>query len=329
MTAIIALLFSLNVGAQNPPAPENGPAQNATADLQTSVGTSAPAPATSLKNYANRDINTGASRYKMSYFSIASARVIDVARGGASVNAYNYFGISYKLDQNSQVGFRYVFYSDTPGFKFNISKLQEENVGFRTDMGDPYFSYSRYDLGQWDGWKMSGQARLHLPLSAYSRAQKTIAQIRTETYFDHDMGQFSNFNYTIKFDYFLQSQTAALDLDVPLTSDGTVQDRAIRTTKMITLEHYIDLDVSLHPKYSFRPRVGIEESWYHESKAENLPSTHTTILKTQLGVEVKPIKALSMTLAVENQTKLANFDGNVAYGRPEDNKWMLITYASF
>jgi hypothetical protein len=322
---LILLLSSIQVWAQ----------ETTTTEPTTAVSTSVPVPTsiptteTSVKNYSNRDINLTSKPIKVSFFSLASVKTADYDRGGASVGSYNYLGASYKLDRESQVAFRYVFYHDTAGYKFNPSKMKEENIGHTTTPGDSYFSYSRYDLGDWGGWSLAGQGRVYLPSSQYSRASGMVTQLRVETYLDHGIGKYSNFNYTVKYDYMVQSKAAHLDEDVPRYSDGTIPDRAVRGTKQMKLEHYFDLDWSLHKMLSFRPRVGFEETWYNSSKEENIDARHDTVVKTQVGFEFKPMRSLSFNLAMENQTSVANRKDPVAFGRPEENSWVLITYASF
>src|SRR5690606_22353282 len=113
---------------------------------------------------ATRDIITsGKKPYKFSFFSLASIRTVDAEKGGSSIGAYNYLGLSYRLDKDSQVGFRYVFYYDTPGAKFNPALRKEQQVTHQTEIGDPYVSYSRYSLWRGGDWRLSGGARVYFP----------------------------------------------------------------------------------------------------------------------------------------------------------------------
>lgn len=283
---------------------------------------------TDFKNNATRDINVTSKPYKFSFFSLASARTKDLDKGGTSIGSYNYLGASYKLDKQSQMAFRYVFFHDTAGFKFNPAKRKEENIGHTTTPGDSYFSYSRYDVAEWGGWNLGGQGRIYLPTSQFSRNTGMITQTRLETYLDHGVGKYSSFSYVIKYDYFFQSRTAYIDQEIPLRDNGIIPDFAIKTTKHMNLDHFVEFDWSLHKKFSFKPRLGFEDTWYHGSIEENKEARHETSAKAQLGAEVRPVRSFSVTLALENQTKLINRNDPVAYNS-DDNKAMLITYASF
>jgi hypothetical protein len=306
VTALYILLISLNIVAQD--------------------NTASP----TVSTVVDREAVSSSTPYKLSFFSLASSRVMDFERGGASIGSYNYLGISYKLDKDSQLGFRYVFFYDTAGFRFNSAKRVEENIEHRTDVGDPYLQYSRYRLGQIEGWELAGKANLYFPASRTSRASRTLGVIRLEPSLRRPVGKYSFLNYTAKFDYYFQTQTTYLDEEVPRYNDGTIPERAVRTTREMKLEHYLEFNWSVHKMFSWVPRIGFEENWNYGSAEEHLDSSHTTVLETQLGMELKPSRSLSFVLAMENQTAVANRGGEaVHYGRPNENSWVLLTYASF
>jgi hypothetical protein len=267
--------------------------------------------------------------FKTSFFSLASVRTTDYERGGASIGSYNYLGTSYKLTQDSSVAFRYVFFFDSAGFKFNPSTFKEDNIGNTFSQGDPYFSYSRYNVASFGGWDLGGQVRMYLPMAKFTRAAKTAGQFRLETYLDHDVRRYDNISYVVKWDYYFQTQTAYLDDEVPRYNDGTIPDRAIRTTKVMKLEHYLEYDWSLSKYYSVKPKAGFEENWYNGSEAEGQPSRHDTDAKIAIGAEIRPVRNFSFLLSLENDTKLANSKDEVQLFRPENNQWVAITYASF
>lgn len=308
----------------------NTPGVNALSTGTVSSGDSTPGPSSvPVKNFATRDLITTSRPMKISYFSLASARMVDIDRGGASVGSYNYLGASKKLDSESQVGLRVVFYHDTAGFRYNPAKAKEEYIGHTTTLGDPYLSYSSYSLAKWDQWNLSGSGRIYAPASRFSQISRLITQLRYELFLDRRLGKYSNFNYTVKTDYYVQTQRVYLDDEVPRYNDGALPSRAVRGTKIASLEHYVEFDANFHKKASFKPRIGFEENWYYDSKIEGIDARHDTDFKVQLGMEWRVMRRLSFTLAVENKTSLANRRDEVAFGRPDDNKWLLITYASF
>ena len=283
-----------------------------------------------VKNYATRDLITSEkSLYKFSFFSLAGGRATDIGRGGTSIGAYNYLGASKKIDSNDQIGLRYVFYYDSAGYKFNPSKLRDEPVNHQTDIGDPYFTYSRYSISKFSDWNLSGSGRIYIPLSRFSQATKTVTQLRTEFFFDRPLFKFSNFNFSNKTDYFVQTQKAYLDNETPRRDDGTVVPSAIKGLKQWNTENYIEIDANLSRKFSFKPRLGFEDSWYYGSAEESVAPRHDTDLKSQVGFDYRAAKSLSFTVSMENRTALLNRKDAVAIGRPEDNRWIFVTYASY
>ncbi len=283
-----------------------------------------------IKNYATRDLISAEKQiYKFSFFSLAGGRAVDTNRGGTSVGVYNYIGVSKKIDANDQIGFRYVFYYDSAGYKFNPSKLREDYVGHQTETGDPYFSYSRYSIAKFSDWNLSGSGRIYLPLSRFSQATKLVTQLRSELFFDRPLFKFSNFNISNKTDYYVQTQKAYLDGDAARRDDGTFPSSAVKGTKQWNTENYIEIDANLSKKISLKPRLGFEDSWYYGSAAENIEPRHDTDFKSQLGLDYRAAKSLSFSVSMENRTALLNRKDAVALGRPEDNRWIFITYASY
>jgi hypothetical protein len=309
LKTLLALLVSVQVFAQNPE------------DPKTSLSTS--------PQVTDRDAISTSKPYKLSFFSIGGSKLTELERGG-SAGFYNYLGISYKLDTSSQIAFRYVFFYDTAGFKRNFARNIDENIDHRTDVGDPYFQYTRYGLGKAGEWELTGKTSLYLPFSRASKAAKTIAYVRLEPNLTRPVGKFSSLKYIAKFDYFFQSQRVFLDEEVPRDDDGKTPESAVRTTRNMKLEHYMEFDWSLHKAFSIKPKAGFKESWDYGSGAEGKASKHNCAAVTSLGVEVKPSKSFAMYLAIENEAKVAELGGNkVRLGHPLDNSWVLITMASF
>ena len=162
-------------------------------------------------NSATRDLNIEEKQiYKFSFFSLASGRTADISRGGTSIGALNYIGFSRKTESNDQWGFRYVFYYDSAGYKFNPSKQKEDYVGHQTEIGDPYLTYAKDSLAQFSDWNLSYAARVYLPFSKFSQATKLVTQIRTEFNLEYPLIQYSKFNFITKTDYFVQTQKPIL-----------------------------------------------------------------------------------------------------------------------
>ncbi|MFP5520637.1 MAG: hypothetical protein ACLGGX_12090 [Bdellovibrionia bacterium] len=275
-------------------------------------------------------IEGGGSAWTYSFFSIASVETSVLDEGGASVGSYNYFGSSYRIDSDSKFGIRVPFLFSTAGFnRYGDNNAQEARIS------DVFLAYSLYDLGYIGPVDLSGTFKVYLPTSEFSQNQKMITRLRFDLYAEMAVGRFSTLNYVVKPDIYIQSQNAYFD---PLTKtfpDGVYVTNPIRANKQAELEHYLELVADYNKYLAIKPAIGFEETWYHESKAENIKARHNTSAKLSLGFEIRPTRGLTFTLGISNKPRLTptrNRAGvvteEVALFRPKDNEIYLMTNAA-
>lgn len=259
-----------------------------------------------------------------SFFSFASATTQQISKGSASVSSYNYLSLNRRLSEDTKFSLRVPFYYNTAGFN-KYGDFDKQDVS----LSDVHLVYSMYDLGYIGAIDISGNLKLYLPTSDYSQTQRTIAKIRPEMFFEWAFGRFSSLTYVVKPDYYIQSQTAYFDKTTRTRDDGSYVTDPRHTTKIASVEHYLELDADMGRYWSVKPSIGFTEDWYNKSAAENLPGAHLTYARTDLGFEIRPARWINFTVGIENKAPLNRnkYGDKVALFRPKDNTVFLMTNA--
>lgn len=262
--------------------------------------------------------------WSTSFFSFASTMTSQIDQGAAAVDSYNYLSLNRRLTQDTKFSLRVPFYYNTAGFN-KYGDYEKQDVS----MADVHLVYSMYDLGYIGDVDISGNLKLFLPTSEFSQDQKMIAKLRTEVFFEWAFGRFSSLTYVVKPDYYFQSQTAYFNKTMPRRTDGSWVSDPRSTTKIASLEHYIELDADVNRYLSIRPSIGFAEDWYYGSDAENLQGRHMTYARSGLGVEIRPARWINFTVGIENYAPLNRnkYGDPVALFRPKDNSVYLMTNA--
>lgn len=268
-------------------------------------------------------ISTGPKVWSGSLFSIASVTSNQLDRGASSVGSYDYISFNRRLDPDSKVSIRVAFLYNTAGFnKYGDNEKQDMSLQ------DLHFVYSHYDVGTIGDIEVAGNLKLYVPTSQSSQRSKMITRFHPEAYFFLPIGRFSGLTYAFKPDYYVQSQTAYYDDTTPTRPDGSFVTDPRHTTKMGSLEHYLQLDLDISKRFGFQVKAGTDEDWYYGSDAENLAGGHVTYAKLSAGFEIRVMRGLNFLLFVENKPMLATYKKeNVAFFRPQDNSVVLMTNA--
>lgn len=266
----------------------------------------------------------------VTFFSIASMANMKPGKSGPSnvsdrmLDSYDYLSLNYRINADEKASIRVPVLFSTAG----VNEYGDQKPS-KASLSDIHFVYSNYDLGYIGDVDFSGNAKLYLPTSPYSQAAKTIAKIRFEGFFSLKIGRFSDIEYVVKPDIYLQSQTAFFNADdIPQFDDGTFMRDPRSTTKQFGLEHYLQLNLDINKYLSFLLKSGFNEDWYHSSAAEQLDGGHVTKARAGLGFEVRPMRGLNFTLGMQNDTILSSYRGNdIAFFQPENTQYTLMTNA--
>jgi hypothetical protein len=265
-------------------------------------------------------------KWNVTLFSIASVNNMSYGKQATSTrsfDSYNYFGFNNKIDADTKFSVRIPFIYSSPG-----QNSYAENTPSRLDIQDVHFAFSKYDLGYIGDVDISGNVKLYLPTSEYSQNSKLVAKLRFEAYFEYAIGRFSSINYVIKPDFYWQRQTAFLNTDTPQFNDGAFVRDPRSTTKQYSFQHYLESVIDVNRYYSVKPRLGFDEDWYYSSDIEQLEGNHVTRFVAGLGLEMRPMRGLTFTLGVQNQTTLGSYKGkDVVLGAPENTQYSLMTNA--
>lgn len=264
--------------------------------------------------------------WNMSFFSIASMANMKpgkTATDTRAVDSYNYLSLNYKLDSTSKASMRLPF-------NFNSQGQDEYGSEVTSDfaLNDIHFVYSNYDLGYIGDVDLSGKVKWYLPTSRTSQNQKMISKIRFEGYADYLITRSVLVAYIAKPDIYLQSQTASLNPDVPQYDDGAYVRDPRSTTKQFGLEHFVQFQWDINSMFSLTTKTGFNESWYHTSNVEELEGSHVTALRLGLSLWIRPMRGLSFTLGMSNDTNLNSYRGkDIAFVEPFNTQYSLMTNA--
>lgn len=291
---------------------------------------------TSLAGFMDQEANVISiseikkSNFSTSFFSIISINNMKPGKDQPQhlserlFDSYEYLSVNYKLNTDSKASLRLPFLMSTAG----MNEYGDQKPG-KIALSDIHFAYSNYDLGYIGDIDLAGNIKLFLPTSAYSQAAKTIAKLRFEGFFEWKLGRYSSLEYAVKPDIFFQSQTAFFNAeDIPQYEDGTFMRDPRSTNKQFSLEHYLQLNMSLNKYLTLTPKIGFDEDWYYASAAEQLEGGHVTKCRVGLGLLIRPLRRVNFTLGVQNDTPLGSNRGNdIAFFQPENTQYSLMTNA--
>lgn len=271
--------------------------------------------------------------WSLTFFSIASVdnmKPNKTAKTGRSVESYDYLSINYKADFDSRYSLRLPFRNNTAG-----SNAYGDEVSSEVVLQDIHFVYSNYDLGYIGDVDLSGKVKVYLPTSSASQDQKMITKIRFEGYADYQIARKFSVAYVVKPDIYWQTQTVSVNSSVAMDEDGYYERDPISANKQFALEHYAQFQYDINSMFSLATKTGFKEDWDHGSAAnrntygDSIEPDHSTALRLGLDFWIRPVRGLSFTLGISNQTYLnSNRGEDVAIGRPENTKYSLMTNAT-
>jgi hypothetical protein len=253
-----------------------------------------------------------ASPWGVSFFSLATAPQNQIGQG-ASVFAYNYLGLNYKLTKSRRFSIR-------PVFQYTSSGLDNRgnNAKSGTVLGDAHFVYADYDIGTLGPATVSTSFKFYAPTSDSSQANGTLLKFRPETFISMNVGRYDSLTYVVKPDFYVQSRFSNF-------SEGKYPKEF--TTKVFEIEHYLEYGLSFSKTFRLKPSAGFLDTFNNVSKNPKVPS-RATFAKLALGLDIYAMRGLSFTISAENKFSVADRRDDVAVMRPEESSLLLITSAS-
>ncbi len=268
-------------------------------------------------------------KWNVTFFSIASSSNMRTSKKAkesgvenAALTSYNYFGVNYKIDSDRKVSVRLPFFFEATGIdKYGDQQKQDMSLS------DIHIAYSMYDLGYIGPVDISGNVKVYLPTSKFTSSTGNVARFRGEVYFEYALGRFSSIQYGIKPDIYWQSRTANYNTDMPIGWDGNFVSDPRSTNKQYSLEHFVELVADVNKYFALKPRLGFDEDWYYSSTAEELEGSHVTKFRAGFGLEIRPMRGITFTLGIQNETSLNPYNGDIAFFMPENTQYSVMTNA--
>ena len=255
-------------------------------------------------------LDSGKSPWSYSYFGLYSHELAAADQGGGRFSSYNYVTASYRLGSDNKVTFRLPFTVNSYGFdEFNGSANQQQEVLLQ----DFIIGYTDYNLIllPWD-IGVYWEARLYLPTSQFSRDIKMISRLRNDFIFSKYLTSQMVLEYTSKFNYYHQSQTAYENRFVDENGFDVV---TTSLTKKIFYDHWLSLWYRSSPSFSFGWLAGWEDTYYNKSPINNnrvKNAVHEYKTGPQVAFELSPNANFIFQVADhvfndENRSELGQF----------------------
>ncbi|UYL07690.1 hypothetical protein B9G69_011595 [Bdellovibrio sp. SKB1291214] len=265
-----------------------------------------------------------ANDWSLTFFSIASQANMKPGKtetSTRSLDTYDYFSLNYKVSGEERASLRLPFLYNTAG-QDEYGEQQTSNFA----MQDIHFVYQNYDLGYFGDIDLSGKVKVYLPSSKVSQEQGLITKIRLEGYADYRLSRRWSLAYVAKPDIYWQSQTASLNSSIPTFDDGMYVTDPRQTNKQFGLEHYLQVQWEINQMFAFSTKTGFVENWYHSSATEGLEGDHTTALRLGLNMWIKPVRGLSFSLGIGNDSMLGSYKGeDTKIWQPFNTQYSLMT----
>ncbi|WP_413557488.1 hypothetical protein [Bdellovibrio sp. HCB209] len=265
-----------------------------------------------------------ANDWSLTFFSIASQQNMQngkEATSTRSVDTYDYLSTNYKLGRDVKVAMNIPFTYNTAG-----QNNYGDTVTANFKLQDIHFVYTNYDLGYFGPIDLSGKVKVYLPTSKFSQNAGTITKIRLEGYADWQFTRRWSVAYVAKPDIYWQSQTANVNTEVEYDDNGMFVRDPRGTNKQFGLEHYLQVQWELNEMFALSSKTGFDETWYHGSNVEGLESSHRTSLRLGLNLWIKPVRGVSFSLGVGNDTSLESYRGeDVKIWQPQNTQYTLMT----
>lgn len=240
-----------------------------------------------------------------------------------SLSTYTYISLNYKIDSDRRVSLRVPFLYNTAG-----QNRYGDQIDSEMKLNDIFFVYNMSDLGYIGDVDLAGNFRVYFPTSEAAQNTGMIAKFRAEVFFDYSIGRFSSISYGIKPDYYWQQRTATFNSDTARFDDGNFVRDPRSTNKQAELEQFIELNADINKYFSLKPRIGLEEAWYHSSAAEDLEGNHVTKAFYQAAVSIRPARGINFLVGMTNTTILnSNRGKDIQWGQPENTNYFVMTNA--
>ena len=138
------------------------------------------------------------SPFNFSFFNWTTVNSQDYRNGDGQFSSYNFVSVDYRLNYDSKISFRPVFFLSSSGKDFFGEDVEED-----LSMGDAYFQYFHYNLALLPGdVGLIGAMRLYVPLSENSKRNKMLTRTQVRLLFTKPLARGLELAYHIYPSYY-------------------------------------------------------------------------------------------------------------------------------
>ncbi len=256
--------------------------------------------------------NTGTKAFSISFFSLGGFTDKQFRQADPSMDFFdNYISFNYKINRDLRISARPAFGYSTAGknaFDQEVTdKIRVRDFSLVTKISNVLESHLPAEID------LSNSFRLYLPTSDSSRETGMIARLRYEIEAKNNFSKFSNFRYYAKPSYYFQKSTTFFDNSNPK------RPNVVKTTNKIDLEHGAEFSFEMNKFFAAKPGFEIQEKWSNSADAYKKPETHTTSLRTAMGIEIRPNRDMNFTVAIQDTRDL------IVTNKPAETGYTLMT----
>ncbi len=264
-------------------------------------------------------------QFDMTFFSLASTETDNTNDRGGRISTYNYFTFSSYVGLDYKAIVRIPFTFGTAGTdRFNGGKpnksewlFQDVILGFR----NPELFYLPWDMAVfWEG-------RLYLPTSKHSQNSGLIGRVSNKMIFSKVFNRHFEIDLTEEQNYYHQSRTV-----YPLTFVDeygfTAQDVPV-ATKRFEFSHHFSVWGKFNPETGLGYRIGIEDSFFNKSEAENKYRTPDRVMT--MGPQMRFAVSDKMNFIFGYADKVDRQKNQAEFGRflAKNTEFTLLSFVRF
>lgn len=227
----------------------------------------------------------------------------------------SYISFDYRVTQDVRVSARPAFAYTTAGH--NSYGTEVDDKGSVRDFSFAASFANLFEQNLPSNMDLKFKPRLYLPTGDRSKDEGMIARLRLELESRYYLGRYTHFRFYVKPSYFFQRNTTYWSTSNPNYS-------SLLTTRMMDSEHGFNFSYNMNKYYSFVTNNYFDETWSNTSDL-NGPRTanqyRTSELKYNVGVELRPMRGLNMTVSVGRVKDLINTS------KEESLQYTLLTNA--
>lgn len=280
-----------------------------------------PAPRPLIPLTEQDTLNQGRSPFSYNFFNWTTVNAKNYRDGDGQFSSYNFVGIDYRLNYDSKVSFRPIFFLSSAGKNFFGDQVESDIA-----LGDAYFQYSHYNIALLPGdIGVIGMGRVYVPLSDASKVNGMLSRIQGRVMLTKMVGRGIELAYHFYPSYFFYSRRGT-----------TNYFDSVKGNKQAELEHFFELSEILTTQFGLSQRVGVTHEWLYDVPSARIQAKRDEFLNVSLMASYD-VSSVNFRAGVINDIKLREYNTPSARARKkplqlfreEELQYSLMTYVRF